>query len=79
MGWLQCLTLRLPNVGCERLRLVRPRHRVEVDDHVVVRGQIAPRLNVGNLKQPRPCGVQLVSALSRPHPGCAGFSPNGRV
>eukprot|EP00966_Prymnesium_polylepis_P015471 357877-Prymnesium_polylepis.2 len=48
---VQALAHRLSDLGRKRLRVVRPRQRVEVDEHVVACAQIAPRLNVGNLEE----------------------------
>eukprot|EP00966_Prymnesium_polylepis_P033973 789741-Prymnesium_polylepis.2 len=58
-------TLCLSDLGGERLRVVRPRESVEVDEHVVARAQIAPRLHVGNL----PGQMLLSSSASSVAPG----------
>eukprot|EP00966_Prymnesium_polylepis_P181478 4203575-Prymnesium_polylepis.1 len=57
---------RLVDLGRKRLRVVRPREGVEVDEHVVACAQIAPRLNVCDLQEPWPDAVQLLGELSRP-------------
>eukprot|EP00966_Prymnesium_polylepis_P196099 4544521-Prymnesium_polylepis.2 len=63
---VQAHTHRLSDLRCKRLRVVCPCQGVEVDQHVVAQTHIAPRLNVGNLQQPRPDPIQLLGELSRP-------------
>eukprot|EP00966_Prymnesium_polylepis_P285786 6601765-Prymnesium_polylepis.2 len=42
---------RFSDIGGEQLWFVRPRFGIKVDEHVVARTQIAPRVNFGNLQQ----------------------------
>eukprot|EP00966_Prymnesium_polylepis_P316125 7304366-Prymnesium_polylepis.1 len=57
----------LSDLRRKRLRVVRPREGVEVDEHMIARAQIVPRLNVGHsLQEPWPDAVQLLGELSRP-------------
>eukprot|EP00966_Prymnesium_polylepis_P311645 7201110-Prymnesium_polylepis.1 len=53
---------RLPYLGRKRLWLVRPRVRVEVDQHVVARGHVAPLLEEHGFKQV----IDLVDELGGP-------------
>eukprot|EP00966_Prymnesium_polylepis_P115645 2673411-Prymnesium_polylepis.1 len=46
---------------------------------MVALAQIGPRLNVGNLQQPRPDAVQLLSERSRPRVVWAAVDADGEV
>eukprot|EP00966_Prymnesium_polylepis_P306642 7085876-Prymnesium_polylepis.1 len=61
-------------LGCQLLRLVRPRQGVEVDEHVVAHAQIAREL-----EEAWPTFVQLVRELSRPQVVRAAVHLDGRV
>eukprot|EP00966_Prymnesium_polylepis_P314613 7270051-Prymnesium_polylepis.1 len=80
MTWLQVQphSLRLSDFGRKRLRFVRPGLCVEVDEHVVARAQIAPRLNFGNLEQSWPDAIELLGNLSRPRVMRAAVHADGK-
>eukprot|EP00966_Prymnesium_polylepis_P068760 1597033-Prymnesium_polylepis.1 len=81
MAWLQVQAHAhcLPHFGRKRLRIMRPRSGIEVDEHVVASAQVAPRLNVGDLQEPRPYAVQLLGKFSCPRVARAAVHTDGEV